>query len=265
MDDYRYSAVNAAPFLCLFLLYLDRNQIFSKSRFSPGIGLPLFSVAGILAFVLMHRVSRGDEIERLFPVVLAIIVTWLAAFILCYGLSSFKASIYPLCCLLLTVPIPARAIDSFSAALQNGSAVCSYALLQLCGVSVYRQGTMFAIPGLEFNIAPQCSGIRSASAFVIVALLAGRLFLRSSWARILLVASTIPIAIFKNAVRITVTTSLGAFVDRSFIDGPFHHQYGGMIFAPVDALLFIPLLLALQKLDKRARRAPVESPELSTT
>lgn len=266
MDDYRYSAISAAPFLCIFLLYIDRNQIFSTSRFSPRLGVPLFSVAAMLALFLMHRISGSDEIDRLFPVVLAVVLSWLAAFLLCYGVSSFKASIYPLCCLLLAVPIPAKGIDSFSAALQNGSAVCSYALLQLCGVSVYRQGTMFAIPGLEFNIAPECSGIRSACAFLIVALLAGRLFLRSSWARILLVISTIPIAMFKNAVRITVTTSLGAFVDRSFIDGPFHHQYGGVIFAPVDALLFIPLLLALQKLENRSpKTAPVERPEYSTT
>jgi len=266
LDDYRYSAINAAPFLCIVLLYIDRNRIFSTSRFSPGLGLPLFSVAAMLAFFLMHRSSGTDEIARLFPIVLAIVLSWLAAFILCYGVSSFKASIYPLCCLLLAVPIPASVLDSFSAALQNGSAACSYALLQLCGVSVYRQGTMFVIPGLEFNIAPECSGIRSACAFLMVALLAGRLFLRSPWARIISVISTIPIAILKNAVRIAVTTSLGAFVDHSFIDGPFHHQYGGLIFAPVDALLFIPLLWALQKIENRSpKTAPVERPEYSTT
>jgi hypothetical protein len=56
---------------------------------------------------------------------------------------------------------------------------------------------------------------------------------------------------FKNAVRICVTATLAAFVDRAFIDGPFHHVYGGVIFAPLDCVLFIPFLIGLRKLEHK--------------
>jgi exosortase len=254
MDDYRYPEITAAPFLCGFLFYLDRKRIFSQVRYSPKIGLSLFGLATLVCFGLARWTSGWDPITRLFPLTLALIGAWLAAFISGYGLSSFQRALYPLGCLSLAAPLPPTVVDSIMTGFQNGSAAFSYGILQVFGVSVFRQGTVFSIPGLDFNIAPECSGIHSASAFLIVALLAGRLFLRSSWSRLALVLATIPIATFKNAVRIAVTTSLGAFVDRSFIDGPFHHQYGGIVFAPVDALLFIPLLLALQKIESRSSR-----------
>src|SRR5579872_4603320 len=50
IDDYRYSQIGAAPFLCGFLMYLDRDRIFSAARFSPGIGIPLFSLATLSYF-----------------------------------------------------------------------------------------------------------------------------------------------------------------------------------------------------------------------
>jgi hypothetical protein len=64
-----------------------------------------------------------------------------------------------------------------------------------------------------------------------------------------LLAATVPIAIFKNAVRVVVITLLAANVDRSFIDGPFHHKYGGVIFAPLDILVFVPLVVALRRIE----------------
>ena len=66
---------------------------------------------------------------------------------------------------------------------------------------------------------------------------------------------------FKNAIRIVVTTSLAAYVDRWFIDGPFHHKYGGIIFSPLDFVLFVPLLLGIRKLENRKPEETLRVPE----
>lgn len=260
VQDNRYVQILAGPLICLFLIYSYRNDVFSKARISLRGGLPLFILSVLLCLACVSfRPAEGD-IDRLIVPMCAVLLLCESAFLLCFGESSSKSAIYALACLVLIVPIPAHVMDWASTIYQNGSAFTSYAIFNAVGISALRDGTTFAIPGLEFNIAPECSGIRSGLAFLLVALLASRLYLRSGWSRLVLVLLTIPIAMFKNAIRIVVTTALGAFVNRSFIDGPFHHQYGGLIFSPLDFLLFVPLLLLLQRIERRPESAGIPTP-----
>jgi len=248
--DDRYLQIVCGPLICLYLIYWDRKNVFSKVAYAPRVGIPLLSVGALLCLAVAALPPNPDPIMRLVPVMFALIVVWQAAFLYCFGTHTFRTALYALCCLWLSVPLPPGVLDRLTAAYQQGSVSISFALLELVGVPVFHDDTSFSIPGLDFRIAPECSGIHSGLAFLMVALLAGRLYLGSGWGRAILILSTIPIAMFKNAVRIVVTTSLGAYVDRSFIDGPFHHRYGGIIFSPLDFLLFIPLMLGLRKLER---------------
>jgi len=105
-----------------------------------------------------------------------------------------------------------------------------------------------ALPGLEIEVAPECSGIHSCLALALVGLLASRVCLRSGWNRLALVVSTIPIAIFKNAIRISVLASLGAYVNRAVLFGPIHRK-GGLVFTPIAVVLLVLLLFALQRIE----------------
>lgn len=247
--DDRYIEIIAAPLISAYLMYWDRQNIFSKAHYSPRIGFPLLSCGAILCLIVAGVSWTADPIIRLDPAMFALILVWQTWFIVCFGLRSFRAALYPLCCLWLAVPIPPRVIDSLTMAYQHGSAALSFLILDLSGVSVLQNGTSFSIPGLDFTIAPECSGIKSGLAFLLVSILAVRLYLKSGWARSLVILFTIPIAMFKNAIRIVVTASLAAYVDRAFIDGPFHHKYGGLIFSPLDFVFFVPLVLGLRRLE----------------
>ncbi len=175
----------------------------------------------------------------------------MAAFVLCYGVDSFRAGLYPLCCLFLMIPLPPSWMDKVAAGFQHGSAAISYGLLRLSGIPVFRSGMLFSLAGLDFEVAPECSGIHSSLAMIMVAIVAGYLYLRSGWARSALMVLTVPIVLFKNAVRIVVISTLGAYVDRIFIDGPFHHRYGGLLFTVVGMVLFVVVLAGLQKIERR--------------
>jgi len=86
-------------------------------------------------------------------------------------------------------------------------------------------------------------------------LLAGRVCLRYGWTRLALVVATIPIAILKNAFRISVLASLGAYVSPAFLHGRLHH-YGGLVFTPLGVVLFLVVLAGLQRYEARAERRP---------
>jgi exosortase len=257
VHDDRYFQILAAPLLCVFLIYWERTKIFSESRFSPRAGVPLLSLAMLLCFAVVGRPSPSNEQAGLVLAVFAIILAWMAAFILCYGAQSFKTALFPLCCLFLMIPAPLEWMDRITLGLQHASAATSYAILRLAGIPVFRQGMTFLLPGLSIQVAPECSGIRSCLVFVIVGILAGRVFLRSGWRILALIVLTIPIAIFKNAVRIVVISSLSVYVDRGIIDGPLHHN-GGPVFAFVGIALFVPLLYALGTSESGRRRPKAE-------
>ena len=73
--------------------------------------------------------------------------------------------------------------------------------------------------GLKIEIAEQCSGIRSSIAMVITFLVVANVALRSNLNRAILVLLTVPVAIFKNAVRIVTLSMLAIYLDPGFLAG----------------------------------------------
>ena len=255
-QDDRYLPIALAPLMCLFLMYWERTRIFPQSRFWPRIGAPLLGVAMLFCLVLIHWRWTINDGARTALIMFAIVLVWITAFVLCYGPQSFKKALFALCCLFLMIPISPASMDWMTAELQQGSAATSFHILRLMGIPVFREGMTFMLPGLNFRVAPECSGIHSWLAFVIVAILAARVCLRSRWMILLLVALTVPIAIFKNAIRIVVISSLTVYVNPSIINSPLHHN-GGPLFALVDLAIFVPLVVIFQRFENRRRSATV--------
>jgi exosortase len=160
---------------------------------------------------------------------------------------------FPFLFLLLIVPIPAVLLDKIVFALQKGSAEMVDVLFRVAGTPVFRQGLRFSLPGIDIEIARECSGIRSSSALLIVGMLAGQVFLRASWRKVCLSLCTVPIVIFKNALRIVTLSWLGVYVNRGFLSGRLHHS-GGLFFALLALGIILPILFVLQKSEGRPRR-----------
>ena len=246
----RYLQILIAPLACGLLLYLERTELLARPLPSPRIGIALLSFAVLLGIVSKYAIPRNAA-ASLALTVSAMVLVWHAAFLACQGVASFRAAIYPLSCLFLMVPVPLSWLDRTSTFLQHGSAALAFRILRLTGIPVFRQGMLFSLPGLDFEVGPECSGIHSSLALMMIAIVAGYLYLRSGWMRAALIVLTVPIALFKNAVRIVAITILGSRVDRAFIDGPFHHRYGGVLFSLVAAALLVLVLAGLQRLEMR--------------
>ena len=255
LTDDRYAYTLYAPLVCVLSIYLKRRDLLKETRFSPVVGIPMLAGSLLPGLIFMRHWSPADRTGGLFPIILATVAAWTAGYILCYGLEATKRAGYPIACLLLALPLPPALMDRIIAGCQDASASLTLAILELSHVSVVRQGPDFFIPGFRFEVAPECSGIHSALAFLVGAILAAYLFLRPAWARSVLILSAIPLAIFKNAVRIVVIALLGAYVDRRFFDGPFHHVYGGLIFAPLEFVSFVVLIAFLRKMGQPTQRS----------
>jgi exosortase len=190
--------------------------------------------------------------------VCGIVLIWIAGFVLIFGLHAIIVAGFPFGFLLLMIPIPAPALKHFVSFLQYSSAYMSGLLFRAFRVPALPQGLTISLPGIDIEVAEQCSGIRSSIALVLASGLAGFVLLRGSLNRLFLVFITLPIVVFKNAVRIVALSSLALYVDRGFLFGRLH-RYGGLCFSFLDLAIVVPLLLQLHKSEARHRTKSLAS------
>ena len=232
-DYEHYSHIVTIPFISLFLIYLDRHAIFAKVEARPRLGALVMAVA--IAMAWLPRLLRFDEETAWSLAIFSMVTTCLGAFVLCYGTDAFRKASFGLLLTVFMVPLPPFILHAVIGFLQRASAEASAVLFELLGVSVFRQDFVFALPGLTIKIAEECSGIRSTLALSIVGLVAGHLYLRSTWAKAVLALTVVPLAIVKNGIRIVILSLLGIHVDPSFVGASLLHRYSGL---PVFALAF---------------------------
>ncbi len=248
-QDERSSHVLLIPLLSLGLIWWQRKLFFRAPSYCPALGVPLLLTAIVLWFGLKTRIATLNDTDRLSVVAFLIVLAWIAGFILFYGIGSFKAAAFPLGFLLLMIPLPVAFADHAVFILQKGSAETCYVLFHLLGVPVIRHDFLFALPGVDIEVAKQCSGIHSALSLFITGLLTGHLLLQSTRRKVLFAFCLFPIAILKNAMRIVTIAWLGVHVNPDFFSGPLHHR-GGLPFA-VPALVMMFMLLWLLRYRER--------------
>ncbi len=179
---------------------------------------------------------------------LALVTFCMGTFLLCFGAEAFKALHFPLLFLFLMVPLPAALLDKIVYLLQCGSTDVAYSLFRLFGVPVRQSGFVLFLPGMNIEVAEQCSGIRSSMALLVTSLALSRLYLKSGWSYVLVVVSVVPLAIFKNGLRVFVLSSLAIYVDPSWLEGRLHRS-GGILFFAMALAVVVALIAWLRRLE----------------
>jgi len=175
-----------------------------------------------------------------------IVLSWIATFIVFYGTGPLRAAAFPLLFLFLMSPLPGVVMEAAVSLLQKGSAETCYVLFRLIQLPVLRHGFQFSLPGVDIEVAKQCSGIHSALSLFISGLLAQHFLLRDVWKKACFTLCIIPIAIFKNGVRIVTITWLGIRVNPDFLHGSLHRR-GGLPFSFLALALMALLLWVLRR------------------
>ena len=263
-NDQRYSHVFFIPLISACVVYFKRRSVFPEVRYCPSWGVPALALALTLYWVLGKARLFPDPNDFLSCAVAALVLFWVAAFLLCYGVKALRAATFPLCFLLFMIPMPTFLLDTTVAALQRTSADVTQVLFKLAGLPVVWQGLEFSLGGAHFEIAEGCSGIRSTLVLFIASILVGRIFLRSLAGRVCLSLLTVLVAIFKNAVRIVTLSYLSVYVDHSYYFGWLHRD-GGFPFSLLALAILVPSLLALQRgetyaVGRRQGRAQLSPP-----
>ena len=223
------------------LIISDWGWLKLKLSPSPRAGGILIAV-GVAIVLVARKESTVVAADTLLALnMLALLTLLIAAFVFSFGPAVAKSSIFPLAFLFWMVPFPSFLLTRIVHWLQAGSSVSASLLFSAAGVPVSREGNVLFIPGLNIEVARECSSIRSSLMLLVTTMVLAHLLLRSPWRRAFVALLAIPLSVTKNGLRIFVISILGTRVDRAFLNGWLHRQ-GGIIFLLI-ALAAIMLVI----------------------
>jgi len=247
-----FSYIPFIPVISAYLMYSDRQMIFSQKGSASAFGFLLIGIGILLLVIGGIRDNRLAHQDHLTLTTISMVLIWIGGFTLCYGIGSLRVAVFPLIFLFFMVPIPGVVLDKIILFFQTGSAEAAYGFFQATGIPVTRDGFVFHLVTTDIEVAKECSGIRSSLSLLITGVLAANFFLRSGWSRVLLVISTVPITMLKNGFRIASLSILGAYVDERILASDLHRR-GGIVFFILALFLVWLEIVLLRKAEGRVK------------
>ena len=223
-------------------MHTHRQALCTRSVYCTWGGLPLV-VVGVLCYLLgLKQQPHLSQNDFLALTTLGIVIIWSGRFVTCFGLPGMRAFLF------FAIPLPEVLLSHVITALQSASAEVTYVLFQLTPLPVLREDFTFALPGLQIEVASECSSIRSSMALLITGMLTSHLWLRRWWSKSVVWLLVCPLAVFKNGLRIVTLCLLTLYVDEGFIEGALHTR-GGAVFFGLALAILLSILLELRKLE----------------
>ncbi len=242
MTDSSWSHGFLIPGFSLYFINQHKKEIlnlYSSGLTRPNyLGLALLILA--ILFYLFNKVSpSGYAYFQRISVIMALgaVVLFLG------GWPLTRYMWFPVAFLIFAVSLPQRYYVSLTMPMRHLAAYVASTLLNLVDsiettvsgvvIEVFYKGQPVEPP---LNVAEACSGMRLLMAFLALGVAMAYLHYRPIWQRLVLLASTIPIAIACNVVRVTVTGFIYVLIHPKYTQGVYHDALG---------LSMLPLAFAL--------------------
>ena len=275
------AAVAAVAFVLLFAqpMYLLVRDWWTLPE--AGHGLLLAPVAIWLAWKSGIRPeAKGDVALGVSMLVLAVLIRFMAG--LAAELFTMRASIVlalggltvyhygfrqllrwwlPFLLACLSIPLPELITQALALPLQFKASQLGASLLKWREIPVLLTGNVIRLPGHELFVTEACSGLRSLTALLALAVLMGGMMFKHPITRLLLVLLAIPIAIVINGVRVFMTGFLVFFVDPKLGEGFMHLTEGWLLFlvslACIGSLAWLGV--KAERVVRRDREVPADA------
>jgi exosortase D (VPLPA-CTERM-specific) len=234
VEEYSYGWF--IPFISAFLVW-QRSETLRRHEFAGSWA----GVAVILAALLLGAVGQLSAIRMLsqYGFVLGVVGLALAA----VGWRGTLILAVPMAILLFMIPLPQFLLREVSQSLQLVSSQLGVALIRALGISVFLEGNVIDLGGYKLQVVEACSGLRYLFPLLVLGCLAACFFQAALWKRWLVIASTVPLTIVMNSLRIGL---IGVTVEHwgpTMADGLLHDLEGGFMFLVCLALLLAEMAL----------------------
>ena len=216
------------PLFSLYFINQQKDRILNL-RTKPNYWGLVFLIFGIMFYFL--NIVSPSGFGYFSP--LSVIATLGAIVLFLGGWLLLKYTWLPIGFLVFAVPLPTRYYVSLTMPMQKIAAKIAAVLLNLVnGLEAEASGVVIEViykgHRLEppLNVDEACSGMRLLMTFLALGVAMAYLHYRPMWQRLILLASTIPIAIICNNVRVTATGFIYILIDPRYAQGLYHDLLG---------------------------------------
>lgn len=246
------------PCASAYLIY----RILPQWRATPSepsrwgiIPLAVGGLAFAPAWYLLVQV--GPRVILLWWLLAAIIAGTIGLAVLHFGWGRTRLLAFPLLFCFFALPIPSVAYNPLQRGLQECTTWVAAKVLPLTGVAVQRHGYVLSLPSGEMGVVEACSGVRSVTALLAIAVLVAYLRGFSIARGALLLILTFGIVAFSNSVRVVVTGLLQEFVGQQAIEG-WPHEALGILVILIGLALIVWVSKRIAPRDQSATALPTE-------
>ena len=201
---------------------------------SDPFATPLPGLAVLTTGVLLYLAGQLGADVFLTRVSFVVVLTGTAFFLA--GPRAVRVIAAPLFFLLIAIPLPALIANAITLPLQFTASRVAESTLVAVGVPVFRNGNVLELPSTALEVAEACSGLRSIVSLAAIGVLLA--WTDTSLARRLaIIASTLPVAIAMNGLRIAATGIACETWGPRAASGSLHTASGWITFVGSVALL----------------------------
>ena len=239
-DD--YSAGQLVPLVALFLVWRERKNL-RKCLLKP-------CWLGGIALVILAQATRFYGLVFMFDSIdnYSLALTIAGLVLMVAGWQVFRCISWILLFLFLMFPLPGRVHNMISGPLQSMATTGAVFFMEAFGVRVSQQGNVMMLnQNTPLAVAEACSGLRMLTAFIIVAAFIAYMVKRSRLQKAVVLASSIPVAVICNIIRIFVTAVIMLKVSSEAAD-KFFHDFAGIVMMPIAVMLIFGELWLMEML-----------------
>jgi len=233
-----YSHGPLVPLICAFLIWQQRTKLAAMHYKGVRLGWVFF-----LSGLLIHLISSLWQVY--FSSGFSLLLTVAGLVLLFLGRRFLRQAWFAVAFLVFMIPLPEVLISNMSFRLKLFAASIATFAVNRMGIPAMRQGSVIQTQHAVLTVEDPCSGIRSLIALIALGALMAHMSKLTRPKKIVLFASTLPIAILSNVVRIILLTVVSEIYGTEAAMGWFHDFTGFAVFA----VAFLGLVLVSKMLE----------------
>ena len=235
-----YSSGLLVPFIAVYILWSRREDLV-KCRLKPSVW-GLFAFIAAQAFRLFGLFFMYGSAERV-----SCVLSIAALVLMLSGWKIFRKVLSILVFLCLMLPLPRSIHYAVMLPLQSWATTSAVFCLEVLGYHVIQEGNIIHLNGTTVAVAEACNGLRMIMAFFVIGGLVILLMKRPWPQKLIVLVSTLPIALFCNSVRLTITAIAFTMLEGEYWEKIFH-DFGGYAMMPMALGAIVLELWLLKKL-----------------
>ncbi|MBA4366813.1 MAG: exosortase [Desulfobacterium sp.] len=224
------------PIISGYLIWRRKDRLTQASISPSDTGLILLIFSLIFYFIANIGVEQFTMRFSMIMVILSLTV-FLA------GWECSRILFLPIVYLVFMIPFPSIIWNKIAFPLKLFATQMAVSVIQFFDIPVFGEGNIIHLANTTLEVVDACSGLRSLTSLLALSSALALLTEHSGTKKFFIFLSAIPIAIFLNIIRLTITAILARHYGPDIAQGFLHEASGILIFILSFFFLFAVNLL----------------------